>query len=104
MLRRVTYRQVMVKSSDKMWSTQEQNGKPVQYSYLENTMNSMKRQKDTTLKDELLRLVGAQNAAGDQWTNNSRNNEEMEPKQNNTQLWIWLVMEVKFDAVKSNIT
>ena len=63
-----------------MWSTGEGNGKPLQYSYLENPMNSVKRQKDRTLKDELPRLVGAQHATGDQWTNNSRKNEETEPK------------------------
>ena len=74
--------QVMVKSSDKTWSTGEGNGKPLQYSCLENHMNSMKRQKDRTLKDELPRLVGAQYVTGDQWRNNSRKNEEMEPKQN----------------------
>ena len=66
-------------------------------------MNSMKRQKYTILKDELPRPVGAQYATGDQWRNNSRKNEGMEPKQNNTQLWMWLVIEVKSDAVKSNI-
>ena len=71
----------MVESSDKMWSTGEGNGKPLEYSCLENTMNSMKRQKDITLKDELPRSVGAQHATGDQWRNNSRKNEEMEPKQ-----------------------
>ena len=71
----------MVESSDKMWSTGEGNGKPLQYSCLENPMNSMKRQKDRTLKDELPRSVGAQYAARDQWRNNSRKNEEMEPKQ-----------------------
>ena len=71
----------MVESSDKMWSTGEGNGKPFQYSCLENTMNSMKKQKDRTLKDELPRLVGAQYATGDQWRNNSRKNEETEPKQ-----------------------
>ena len=64
-----------------MWSTGEGNGKPLQFSSLGNTMNSMKKQKDRTLKDELPRLVGAQYAAGDQWRNNSRKNEEMEPKQ-----------------------
>ena len=64
-----------------MWSTGEGNGKSLQYSCLENTMNSMKRQKDMTLKDELPRSVGAQYAAGDQWRNNSRKNEVMEPKQ-----------------------
>ena len=72
---------VMVESSDKMWSTGEANGKPLQYSCLENPMNSMKRQKDRTLKDELPRSVGAQYATGDQWRNNSRKNEETEPKQ-----------------------
>ena len=72
----------MVESSDKTWSTRERNGKPLQYSCLENLMNSMKRQKDRTLKDELPRLVGAQYAPGDQWRHNSRKNEEMEPKQN----------------------
>ena len=77
---------VMVERSDKMWSTVEGNGKPLQYSCLENPMNSMKRQKDRTLKDELPRSVGAQYATGDQWRNNSSKNEEMEPKQNNTHL------------------
>ena len=71
----------MVERSDGMWSTGEGNGKPLQYSCLENPMNSMKRQKDTILKDELPRLVGAQYATGDQWRNNSRKNERMEPKQ-----------------------
>ena len=71
----------MVESSDKTWSTGEGNGKPLQYSCLENPVNSMKSQKDMTLKDELPRLVGAQYATGDQWRNNSRKNEEMEPKQ-----------------------
>ena len=65
--------QVMVECSDKMWSTGERNGKPIQYSCLENPMNSMKRQKDRTLKDELPGSVGA---TGDQWRNNSRKNEE----------------------------
>ena len=73
--------QVMVERSDKMWSTGEGNGKPLQYSCLENPRNSMKRQKDRTLKDELPRSVGAQYATGDPWRNNSRKNEEMEPKQ-----------------------
>ena len=84
---------VMMESSDKTWSTGEGNGKPPQYSYLENPMNSVKRQKDRTLKDQLPRSVGAQYATGDQWRNNSTdgvisisgNNwwkvEEMEPKQ-----------------------
>ena len=72
---------VMVESSDKMWSTREGNGKPLPYPCLENPMNSMKRQKDRTLKDELPKSVGAQYATGDQWRNNSRKNEETEPKQ-----------------------
>ena len=63
-----------------MWSTGEGNGKPLQYPCLENPMNNMKRQKDKTLKDELPRSVGAQYATGDQWRNNSRKNEETEPK------------------------
>ena len=71
----------MVESSDRMWSTGEGNGKPLQYSFLENPMNSMKRQKDRTLKDELPRSVGAQYATGEEWRNNSRKNEGMEPKQ-----------------------
>ena len=71
----------MVERSDRMWSTGEGNGKPLQYSCLENCMNSMKRQKDKTLKDELPRSVDAQYATGDQWRNNSRKNEETEPKQ-----------------------
>ena len=70
---------VMVESSDKMWSTGEGNGKPFQYSCLENLMNSMKRQTDRTMKDELPKLVGAQYATGDQWRN--KKNEEMETKQ-----------------------
>ena len=71
----------MVESSDKTWSTGEGNDKPLQYSCLENPMNSMKGQKDRTLKDELPRLVGTQYATGDQWRNNSRKNEETESKQ-----------------------
>ena len=93
----------MVESSDKMQSTVEGSGKPLQYSYLENPMNSMKRQKYKTLKDELPRSVGAQYATGEQWRINSRKNEETEPKQKNTQLWMWLVMEGKSNAVKNNI-
>ena len=70
----------MMESSEKTWSTGEGNGKSLQYSYLENPMESMKRQKDRTLKDELPRLVGAQYATGDQWRNNYRKNEGMESK------------------------
>ena len=73
--------QVMVESSDRMWSTGEGNGKLPQYSCLENPVNSMKRQNDRILKEELPRSVGVQYVTGDQWRNNSRNNEGMKPKQ-----------------------
>ena len=103
-------RRVMVESSDKMWSTGEGNTKPLQYSCLENPMNSMKRRKDRTLKEELPGSIGAQYATGDQWKNNSRKNEETDPKQKQhlpqkqqKQLWMWLVMEVKSDTIKNNI-
>ena len=72
---------VMVECFDKTWSTGEGNGKRLQYSCLESPVNSMKRQKDRTLKDGLLRLVGAQYATGEQWRNDSRKNEETEPEQ-----------------------
>ena len=72
---------VMVERSDIMWSTGEWNGEPLQYSCIENAMNSMKRQNDRILKEELPRSVGAQYATGGQWRNNSRKNEGMEPKQ-----------------------
>ena len=71
---------VIVERYDRMWSTGEGNGKPLQYSCLENTINSMKRQNDRILKEELPRSVGVQYATGDQWRNNSRKNEGMEPK------------------------
>ena len=75
----------MMESSEKTWSTGEGNGKPLQYSCLENPMNSMKRQKDKMLKDELPRLVGAQYATGEDWrSNNSRKNEETELKRKPT--------------------
>ena len=70
----------VVESSDNMLYTGEEDGKPLQYSCLENPMNSMKRQKYMTLKDKLNRPVGAQYATGDQWRNNSRKNEETQPK------------------------
>ena len=72
---------VMKERSDRMWSTGEGNGKPTQYSCLENHINSMKRQNDRILKEELPRSVGAQYATGDKWRNTSRKNEGMEPKQ-----------------------
>ena len=69
--------QVMVERSDRMWSSGERNGKPLQHSCLE---NPMKRQNDRILKEELPRSVGAQYATGDQW-HRSRKNDGMEPKQ-----------------------
>ena len=71
---------VMMESCEKTWSTGDRNGKSLQYSCLENPINSMKMQKYRTLKDELPRSVGAQYATGEEWKNNSRKNEEMEPK------------------------
>ena len=71
----------MVERSDRMWSTGEGTGKPLQYSFLENPMNSMRRQKDGTLKEKIRRSVGAQYTTGDQWRNNSRKNKRMEIKQ-----------------------
>ena len=71
----------MVERSDRLWSTGEGNGKPLQNSCLENAMNSIKRQRDRTLKEELPRLVGAQYATGDQWRSNSRKNEQTKSKQ-----------------------
>ena len=79
---------VVVESSDKMWSIGEGNGKPLQYYCPKNPMDSMKRQKGRTLKDELPRSVGVRYATGNPWRNNSRKNEGMEPSKNNTQLWM----------------
>ena len=96
--------QVMMERSDRMWSTGEGNGKPFQYSCLENLMNSMKRQKDKTLKDELPRSVGAQYVLE---INGEITLERMKggsQSKNNTQLWVGLVIEVRSSAVKSNIT
>ena len=73
--------QVMVESFDKMWPTGEGNGKPIQYSCLKNPMNSMKRQKDMTLKDEHPRSVGTPYTTGEEWRNNSRKNNQTESKQ-----------------------
>ena len=94
---------VMVERSDRMWSTREGNGKPLQYSCLENPMNSMKRQKDRTLKDEVSRSVGAQYATGDQWRTNSRRNEETESKQKQHPVMDVTGNGSKIDAVKNNI-
>ena len=86
---------VIVERADRMWSTGEGNGKPLQYSCLENPMNSMKWQNDGILKEELPRSVGAQYATGDQWRNNSRKNKGMEPKQKQ-----YLVMDVTGERSK----
>ena len=80
--------QVIVESFDKTWSTGEGKGKPLQYSCLENPMNSMKRPKDRTLKDELLRSVGAQYATGDQWRNSPEIMKRQSQSKNNTQSWM----------------
>ena len=71
----------MVERSDRMWSTGEENGKPLQYSCLENPMNSMKRQNDRILKEKIPRSEGAHYTTGDQWRTNFRMNDGMEPKQ-----------------------
>ena len=84
--RAIQDKRVMVERSDRMWSTGEGNGKPLQYSYLENPMNSMKRQNDRILKEELPRSVGAQYATGDQWRNNSERMKGWSQSKNNTQL------------------
>ena len=86
---------VMVENSGNTWSTGEGNGKPLLYSCLENPMNSMKRQNDRILEEELPRSVGAQYDTGDQWRNNSRKNEGMEPKQKQ-----YLVVDVTGDRSK----
>ena len=94
---------VMVERSDRMWSTGEGNGKPLQYSCLENPMNSMKRQNDRILKEELPRSAGAQYATGDQWRITPGRMKGWSQSKNNTQLWMGLVIEARSDAVKSNI-
>ena len=93
----------MVESSDKTWSTGEGNDKPLQYSCLENSMDSMKRQNDRRLKDEFPRLVGTLYAIGDQWKNNSRKNEEMEPKQKQHPVVDVTGDGSKSHAIKNNI-
>ena len=93
MPRRATHRQVIVESSDKMWSIGGGNSKWLPHPCPENPMTSMKRQKDRTLKDELPRSVGAQYATGEEWRNNSRNNEEMKPKWKQ-----WPVLDVTGDG------
>ena len=93
----------MVESFDITWSTGEGNSKPLQYSCLENPMKSMKRQKYRTLKDEIPRLVVAQYATGEEWRNNSKKNEETEPKQKQHQVVGMTGDEAKSNAIKSNI-
>ena len=93
----------MVERSDRMWSTGEGNGKPLEDFCLENPMNSMKTQKYRTLKNELPRSVDVQYATGDQWRNNSRKNEGMEPKQKQYSLVDVTGNRCKVRAVKKNI-
>ena len=93
----------MVERSDRMWSTGEANGKPVQYSCLENPMNSMKRQKERTLKDELPGSIGAQYATRDSGEITPERMKGWSQSKNNTQLWMGLVIEARSHAVKSNI-
>ena len=81
-------RRVMMERSDRMWSTGEGNGKPLQYSCLENPMNSMKRQNDRILNEELPRSVGAQYATGDQWRNTPERMKGWSQSKNNTHLWM----------------
>ena len=95
--------QDMVEKSERMWSTGEGYGKPLQYSCFENPMNSMKRQNDRILKEEFPRSVGAQYASGDQWRNNFRKNEGMEPKQKQYPVVDVTGDRSKVRAVKSNI-
>jgi len=90
----------MVKRPDRMWSTGEGNGKPLQYSCLENPMNSMKRQNDRILKEELPRLVGAQYATGEITPERMK---EWSQSKNNSQLWMGLVIEARSDVVKNNV-
>ena len=93
----------MVESSDKTWSTEEGNGKPLQYSCLKNPMNSRKRKNDRIPKEELPRSLGAQYATGDQWRNNSRKSEETEPKPKQYPVVDVTAGDSKCNAVKSNI-
>ena len=95
--------QVIVERYDRMWSTGEGNGKPLPYSCLENPINSMKRQNNRVLKEELPRSVDAQYATGDQWRNNSRKNEGMEPKQKQYPVVDVTGDKARSNAVKSNI-
>ena len=93
---------IMVESFNKMWSTREGNRKTLQYSCLENRLNSMKRQKDLTLKDELPRSVGTKYATAEEQRKNFIRNKQAEPKQKHHPVWMCLVVEVKSDALKNN--
>jgi len=95
--------QAMVEKSDRMWSTGERNGKPLQDSCLETPMNSVKRQKDRTLKDGQPRSEGAQYATGDSGEITPERIKGRNQSKNNTQLWMSLVIEARSEAVKSNI-
>ena len=94
----------MMERSDTMWSIGKGNGKPFQYSSVENPMNSMKRQNGRILKEQLPRSVGAQYATGDQWRNNSRKNKGMEPKQKQYPVVDMTGDKRRYNAVKSNIS
>ena len=94
---------VMVERSDRIWPSGEGNGKPLQYSCFENPMNSMKRQKDRTLKDECHRLVGAHMLPEISGEITPERMKGWSQSKNSTQLWMGLVIEARFDAVKSNI-
>ena len=93
---------VMVERSDRMWSPGEGNGKPLQYSCLENPMNSMKRQNDRILKEELPRSVGAKYATEISGEITPEIMKGWSQSKNNTQLWMGLVTEARSDAIKSN--
>ena len=93
----------MLESSDKMWSTGEGNGKPLQYSGLENPMNNMKRQRGRTLKDELLKLVVSNRLLEISGKITPERMKRWNKSKNDTQLWMLLVMEVKVGVVKSNV-
>ena len=94
----------MVGSYDKTWSTGEGNGKLLQYSCRENTMDSMKRQKDRTLKDELPRSVGGQYVTRNSGEITLARMKRWSHSKNNTQLWMCLVIEARSDVVKCNVT
>ena len=96
-------RRGMAESSDKTWSTGERNDKPLQCSCLENPMNSMKRHKDRTLKDELPRLVGANMLLEKSGDIAPERIKRLSQSRNNTQVWMYLVVKVKSNAVKNNV-